>query len=32
MLIQFFDDYFLMAFDAKHEATKGTGLKVLTPK
>ena len=30
--IKFFDDYSLMVFDAKNKATKGTGLKILTPK
>ena len=30
--IKFYDDYSLMAFEAKNKATKGTGLKILTPK
>ena len=32
--IKFFDDYSLMMFEAKTKAraTKGTGLKILTPK
>ena len=30
--IQFFDGYFLMVSEAKHEAAKGAGLKILTPK
>ena len=34
--IKFFDDYSLMVSDAKNEAkieaTKGTGIKILTPK
>ena len=30
--IKFFDDYSLIAFEAKNKATKGTGLKILTPK
>ena len=31
-VIKFFDDYFLMVSEAKHKATKGTGLKILNPK
>ena len=30
--IKFFDDYSSMVSEAKNKATKGTGLKVLTPK
>ena len=30
--IKFYDDYSLMMFEAKYRATKGTGLKILTPK
>ena len=30
--VKFFDDYSLMAFEARHEATKETALKVLTPR
>ena len=30
--IKFYDDYFLMASEAKNKATKGTGLTILTPK
>ena len=30
--IEFFDDYSLMVSEAKNKATKGIGLKVLTPK
>ena len=30
--IKFFDDYFSMIPEAKHEATKGIGLQILTPK
>ena len=30
--IKFFDDYSLMVFETKYEVTKGTGLKILTPK
>ena len=30
--IKFYDDYSSMMSEAKHRATKGTGLKVLTPK
>ena len=29
MLLNFFDDYSLMVSEARHEATKGTGLKIL---
>ena len=28
----FFDDYYSMMSEAKNKATKGTGLKILTPK
>ena len=31
-VIKFFDDYSLMVSEAKHEATKRTGLKMLTPR
>ena len=31
-VIKFYDDYSLMMSEAKHKATKGTGLKILTPK
>ena len=31
-LIKFFDDYSSMVSEAKHEATKETGLKILTSK
>ena len=31
-LIKFCDDYSLMVSEAKLKATKGTGLKILTPK
>ena len=31
-VIKFFDDYFSMVSEARHEATKGTGLKILTLK
>ena len=31
-VIKFYDDYFLMMSEAKTKATKGTGLKILTPK
>ena len=31
-LIKFYDDYSSMVSEAKHEATKGTGLKILTSK
>ena len=30
--IKFYDDYSLMMFEAKYRATKGTWLKILTPK
>ena len=30
--VKFFDDYSLMAFEARHEATKETALKVLIPR
>ena len=30
--IKFYDDYSLMMSEAKVKATKGTGLKILTPK
>ena len=30
--IKFYDDYSLMMAEAKTKATKGTGLKILTPK
>ena len=30
--IQFYDDYSSMMSEAKYRATKGTGLKILTPK
>ena len=30
--IKFYDDYSFMMSEAKTEATKGTGLKILTPK
>ena len=30
--IKFYDDYSLMMSEAKNKATKGTGLKILTPK
>ena len=30
--IKFYDDYSLMMSEAKTKATKGTGLKILTPK
>ena len=30
--IKFYDDYSFMMAEAKTKATKGTGLKVLTPK
>ena len=30
--IKFYDDYSSMVSDAKNQAIKGTGLKVLTPK
>ena len=31
-VIKFFDDYSLMVSEAKHEATKRTRLKMLTPR
>ena len=31
-VINFFDDYSLIVFKARHEETKGTGIKILTPK
>ena len=31
-VIKFFDDYSSVVSEAKHKATKGTGLKILTPK
>ena len=30
--IKFYDNYSLMMSEAKHKATKGTALKILTPK
>ena len=30
--IKFYDDYSLMMSEAKYRATKGTGLKILSPK
>ena len=30
--IDFFDNYSSIVFEAKNKATKGTGLKILTPK
>ena len=30
--IKFFDDYSLMTSEAKNKTTKGTGIKILTPK
>ena len=30
--IKFYNDYFLMMSEAKTKATKGAGLKILTPK
>ena len=30
--IEFYDDYSSMMSEAKYRATKGTGLKILTPK
>ena len=30
--MKFFDDYSSLVSDKKHEATKGTGLKILAPK
>ena len=32
IVIKFFDDYSSMASEAKNKATKGAGLKMLTPK
>ena len=31
-VIKFYDCYSSMVSEAKHKATKGTGLKILTPK
>ena len=31
-VIKFYDDYSSTASEAKHKATKGAGLKILTPK
>ena len=31
-IIKFYDDYSLMVLEARHEETKGTGLKILTTK
>ena len=31
-VIKFLSDYSLIVSGSKHEATKGTGLKILTPK
>ena len=31
-VIEFFDDYSSMVFEAKLKATKGTGIKIFTPK
>ena len=31
-VINFFDDYSSLVSEAKHEATKGTEVKILTPK
>ena len=31
-VIKFYDDYSSMVSEAKHKATKGTGLKISTPK
>ena len=31
-VIKFSDDYSLMISEAKYKATKGTGIKILTPK
>ena len=31
-VIEFFDDNFSMISEAKREVTKGTGLKIITPK
>ena len=30
--VKFYDDYSLIMSEAKNKATKGTGLKILTPK
>ena len=30
--IKLFDDYYLVVAEVKNKATKGTGLKILTPK
>ena len=30
--IKFYDDFALVMSEAKYRATKGTGLKILTPK
>ena len=30
--IKFYDEYSLIASEAKNKATKGTGLKILAPK
>ena len=30
--MKFYDDYSLIMSEAKYKATKGTGLKILTPK
>ena len=30
-VVEFFDDYSSLVFEAKLKATKGTGLKILTP-
>ena len=32
MVIKEYDDYSLLASEAKHKATKGEGLKMLNPK
>ena len=31
-VIKFYDDYSSMVSEARHEASKGTGLKILTTK
>ena len=31
-VVKFFDDYSSMVSEAKNKASKGTGLKILTPK
>ena len=31
-VLKFFDDYCLILSEAKHRATKGTGIKILTLK